>query len=112
VSQYPSRPIAPKTGKASRNHTKADDEYLDKIVSFGCCVCRRMGLFSPAEAHHPRTGAGAGMRSKHNDAIPLCPNHHRNGPEALHVMGRKAWERYHGVTELELLAEVRKCLGL
>jgi len=91
--------------------TKAETLHLGSVANLGCCICDRLGYpDTPAECHHPRTGVGAGRRSSHFDAIPLCPAHHRIGPEALHVMGRKAWERHHGVTELELLERVRTLL--
>jgi hypothetical protein len=40
----------------------------------------------------------------------LCPEHYR-GNTGLHGMGRKAFERAYGVTELELLAETRAMMG-
>lgn len=90
-----------------------DRLHMGRVAGLGCMLCRHQGIHgSPAEVHHPRTGTGAGRRSAHMDTIPLCPNHHRHGPEALHVMGRKAWERYHGITELELLDMTREALGI
>ena len=44
-----------------------------------------------------------GRRAPNTDVIPLCPNHHRLGNESLHVLGRKAFERKYGVTEVVLL---------
>jgi hypothetical protein len=120
ASNYPSREIIPKgqkskrkeTDRAKRSHTKAEEAHLDRLASLGCILCLvKSGLFSPPQIHHVRTGTGAGRRSSHFDAIPLCPAHHETGPEALHVLGRKKFDRYHEITELELLAEVKKLLG-
>lgn len=84
---------------------------MDRVARLGCILCRRNGYHdTPAELHHPRTGIGASRRASHADVIPLCPYHHRSSNEALHVMGRKAWERHHGITELELLNDTRKSL--
>lgn len=84
---------------------------MDRVARLGCILCRRNGYHdTPAELHHPRTGIGASRRAAHADVIPLCPYHHRSSNEALHVMGRKAWERHHGITELKLLDETRKAL--
>lgn len=119
MSQYPSRPIQPKgakrtkkeTSRAKRQHTKAEDEHLDRVVSLGCALCRHKGIPDvPAEVHHIRTGVGAGRRSSHFDAIPLAPHYHRIGPEALHVVGRKAWERLHSITEMQLLTMTKDLL--
>ncbi|MDY0036706.1 MAG: Ref family recombination enhancement nuclease [Zoogloea oleivorans] len=91
--------------------TKAEKAHMDRVAQLGCILCRRNGYHgTPAELHHPRTGTGAGRRAAHTDVIPLCPYHHRSSNEALHAMGRKAWERHHGITELELLDETRKAL--
>lgn len=79
-----------------------------------CAICVRVYGISPrpytspvSSAHHPRTGAGAARKNPDEDTIPLCPNHHQNSNYALHAMGRKAWERYFGVTEAELTAETK-----
>lgn len=90
----------------------ADRRHMGRVADLCCMLCRHKGIHgSPAEVHHARTGTGAGRRSAHTDTIPLCPGHHRIGPEALHTMGRRAWERYHGVTELELLEMTRNAMG-
>ena len=93
--------------------TKAEKAHMDRVARLGCILCRRYGYHdTPAELHHPRTGTGAGRRAAHTDVIPLCPTHHRSSNEALHAMGRKAWERHHGVTELELLDDTKQLLEM
>ena len=90
----------------------AEKQHCARVAGLGCILCRLKGCEdSPAEVHHIRTGTGAGKRSSHFDTIGLCPTHHRLGNEALHVMGRKAFERYHGITELELLVWVKELLA-
>lgn len=92
--------------------TAAEHRHLDSVARLGCMLCRYLGYYgTPSEIHHPRTGTGAGRKASHFDAIPLCPPHHRLGNEALHVMGRKAWERYHGITEVELMRMTKNLLG-
>lgn len=91
--------------------TNAEKSHMSRVAEIGCILCRRYGHHgTPAELHHPRTGTGAGRRAAHADVIPLCPYHHRSSNEALHAMGRKAWELHHGVTELELLDETKRLL--
>lgn len=81
---------------------KADKAYLDKLTQYGCIICRM-----PAEIHHLRAGMGMGQRNSHQNAISLCPRHHRTGGYgvALHA-GQKAFEAKYG-TEEELLAKAR-----
>ena len=84
---------------------------MTTVAALGCLLCRRLGyLGTPAELHHIRTGTGAGRRASDAETIPLCTEHHR-GNTGLHGMGRKAFERAYGVTELELLAETRAMMG-
>jgi len=58
-----------------------------------CILCKLLGLAedSPADFHHTRVGQTFGRRGV--DGIWLCAAHHRNGPDAIHVMGKKAWEQ-------------------
>ena len=74
--------------------------HLTAVAVLGCIVCGRH-----AEVHHLRTGVGMGQRSSDYLAIPLCPDHHRNGGYgvAFHA-GRKGFERNFG-NEVELLEE-------
>lgn len=58
--------------------TKAEKEWCDRIVNFGCIACWLDGYSgTPAEIHHILSG---GRRKGHMFTIPLCsPGHHRNG---------------------------------
>jgi Recombination enhancement, RecA-dependent nuclease len=90
--------------------TKAEKQYMGKVAELGCILCKHLNLGeTPAELHHPRTGTGAGRRASNMDVIPLCPEHHR-GNSGLHGMGRKAFEKYYGITELQLMEKVQECL--
>ena len=87
--------------------TAAERQYLNRVADLGCVICRRIGFYgTPAEIHHARTGTGVGRRASHFDSIPLCPEHHR-GNTGIHGMGRKAFERKYGVTELELVEQTK-----
>jgi hypothetical protein len=90
--------------------TKAEKQYMGKVADIGCILCKHLNLGeTPAELHHPRTNTGAGRRASNMDLIPLCPEHHR-GNSGLHGMGRKAFEKYYGITELQLMEKVKECL--
>ena len=84
----------------------AERQYLSKIAAKGCIACRIMGYEgTPSEIHHIRAGMGMGQRNSHYNAIPLCPQHHRHGKDAIH-QSKLNFERKFG-TELELLARVK-----
>lgn len=44
-----------------------------------------------------------GLKAGDQYSVPLCPDHHQNGPDALHKHGneREWWER-HGIDAIEL----------
>lgn len=82
------------------------------IADLGCIVCRNLGYHdSPAEVHHLRDGVGMGQRSTNDEAIPLCPMHHRIGGYgvAFHA-GKKAFEEKYG-SERDLLEQTHKLIG-
>ncbi len=88
--------------------TAAERAYLSRVADLGCILCRRLRYGNtPAEIHHARTGTGAGRRASHYNTIGLCAEHHR-GNTGLHGMGRKAFEREYGVTELELVEQTKR----
>ena len=92
--------------------TIADRIYMGKVAELGCAICRMLGYGqTPAEVHHQRTGTGAGKRASDRNTVPLCPTHHR-GNVGLHGMGRKAFERHYGVTELELVEQTRRAINV
>lgn len=82
-------------------------KHLAMLAQLPCVICGS----KPVEIHHLRTGVGMGRKSPDETTISLCPAHHRTSNESIHYLGRKAFEKFHGVTELELLAKVRKLLG-
>ena len=91
--------------------TLAEKKHLNAVAELGCAVCRRMGYEgTPAEIHHKRAGTGAGRRSSHMDAIPLCPEHHR-GNTGLHGLGTKGFPKHWGFDEDDLLQDTQKLLG-
>ncbi len=90
--------------------TKSERDHMSRVAEMGCILCIRLGFGETVpEIHHIRTRTGAGKRASHFDVIGLCPEHHR-GKTGLHGMGRKAFERHYGVTELELLEQVKEML--
>ncbi len=86
--------------------------YMGEVAALGCLACRRIhGPHDPgpAELHHPRVGAGMGLRSSDWDVIPLCPEHHR-GKTGVHGLGTRGFAKHHGFSEADLLADVRELI--
>lgn len=88
--------------------TKAERAYMSQQADAGCILCAHLGYpGTPAEIHHLRDGVGAGQRNSNLMTIPLCPEHHR-GATGFHGLGRRAFERAYGVTEMDLWAMAQK----
>lgn len=86
---------------------KAEKVHLERVAALGCLICRR-----PAQIHHIREGQGIGQRASNFLVIPLCPEHHQDGPAgvAFHASPRQ-FEMMYG-TELVLLARTIELLTL
>jgi hypothetical protein len=67
-----------------------DRRYLDWVRSLGCLICDR-----PSEAHHAGEH-GFGRKAPDRTAIPLCWEHHREGKDSAHRIGKRFWE-HHGL---------------
>ena len=81
---------------------KAERKHLSRVADMGCIACQVIGYYdTPSEIHHIRTGMGMGQRNDNYHVIPLCPIHHRQGPDAIHV-SKKNFETMFG-TESQLL---------
>ena len=95
----------------SKAMTREEKAYVSRAIALGCALCRHLGLGeSPGEWHHARTGVGAGKRGPHKRGFPLCPPHHRTSNDALHVCGRRAWERRFGVTEMQFVEQTERLI--
>ena len=81
-------------------------EYMGKVAQLPCAICGVYGV----HVHHIRTGIGMGRRASNFDTLPLCPEHNQ-GMTGVHGCGRKAFEKLHNVTELELLRRTKEELG-
>lgn len=83
---------------------KKNKAHLKLVVQIGCIACRKLGYpDTPAEIHHIRSGQGMSQRANDVDTLPLCPFHHRQGPDAIHV-SPASFQRKFG-TERALLME-------
>jgi hypothetical protein len=86
--------------------TKAERNHMDRVAQLPCAVCGAQ----PVSVHHLRTGIGMGRRATAFQTMPLCPEHHQ-GATGIHGMGRKAWERFIGKTEIQILEETIEALA-
>ena len=83
--------------------TKAEKQHKAKLAEMACVICERIYGQHPGgnvTLHHLRTGGWG--KGGHETLIPLCHRHHQ-GSEGIHTLGTKAWERFFGVSQKDLL---------
>ena len=89
---------------------KADKLKIQKMVEFGCVVCRwyeGVDDLPPPCIHHIRDNTGIGMKDE--EMIPLCHYHHQ-GRMGIHTIGKKMWEERYG-TQRELHQRMKEELN-
>lgn len=79
--------------------------WMGRVAGVNCIVCQQLGYGeTPAVVHHIKEETGAGQRQSPFLTIPLCPQHHTDGPRGVaYHKGFREFERIYG-TELDLLA--------
>lgn len=89
--------------------TKAEKEWCDFLISYGCYICRlrNFGYIYP-QVHHILK---SGRRIDHLHTLPLCFSCHESGVNTTEFVSRHPWkrefERRYG-PELDMLAEVQR----
>jgi hypothetical protein len=102
------------SGRTSRrgHASAAEARYLDQVAALGCILCLHHGIEgTPAVVHRPRVNLfGMALRASNWDVIPLCPTHHV-GRGGVHDLGHNEFTQVHGVSEVELMARVKRLTG-
>jgi len=93
----------------SNRPTARQQRRHDRVRALGCLACRNLGYGedSPAEIHHVQVQLG---KRDHDCVIPLCPPHHRYGPDAVHLVDDYEWGVKMRQTESEMLSEVDRLI--
>ena len=84
-------------------------QYYQKVAQYACAI---PGCYQPCELHHInggislKTGQVLPRRKGLAEAlvVPLCAEHHRTGPTAVHALGEAGFEEYHEMPKGALMA--------
>jgi len=87
--------MKPATRRQRRNIDQISSAFLEFIREQPCCVCVRYETrqTQPTEASHCGD-RGLGQKASDFTALPMCARHHRIGPSAIHVLGRRFWSTH------------------
>ena len=82
----------PKRRSKPRRGRERDPKYLAWLRTKPCFICRldRLVQTSPTEAAHVGV-RGLGQKCNDREAVPLCGEHHRTGPDSHHQRGKGFW---------------------
>ena len=96
--QHPATAFA-LTGGMKRPRQAAPN-HLRFVHGLPCLVCGKPGEAAHirmGSVRHGRRGTGVGERPSDLWTVPLCPAHHREGPDAQHGANETAWWAAHGI---------------
>lgn len=71
--------------------TVSGRKHMARVAGLPCVCC---GCW-PVEVHHCISGRFGQRRASDLETIPLCPRHHRIGPESIHE-NKTLWEATYG----------------
>lgn len=83
-----SRP-KPKSAIHRRHH--------ERVAGMECCACGAEGV----EVHHSIFDGRGRITRNHELVVPLCTDHHRLAPGAVHVLGERAFNQMHDINLYE-----------
>lgn len=86
-------------------------ERLRKIHDLPCSLCFFLGhqQTSKTIAHH-KIGGGLGKKVSDLFTMSLCDYHHTKGPDAIHHIGKVAFEEKFGIDQEGLIEITNKML--
>ena len=99
-------PLGQKPPKPTPAEVRAGRDWMGRVKTLPCAVCKRHG---PSDAHHVIHGRYGTLKAPDRDTIPLCKIHHQDGPEAIHN-GKATWMEKHG-PDYSYLPWVESMLG-
>lgn len=109
------RPRVMPEAPGQRQPRERDKKHLAFIACLPCVICGTM----PVHAAHVRFGdperdkPSTGMQEKPADkwAVPLCPPHHLDGPDAQHRSNEREWWARHGIDVIALCERLSEISG-
>lgn len=75
--------------------TASERRHMARVRDMNCLVC---GFF--AEVHHVHSDGMKRIGKSHRRVIPLCHEHHRTGPNAVHAIGHARFQELFGFDPL------------
>ncbi len=81
--------------------TARQKRHMDRIREMFCITCGRFGV----HAHHVVSDGFKRLSKNHERVVPLCPECHQYGPNAVHKIGHQTFSEIYGI---DLMAEAER----
>ena len=75
---------------------------MARVREMPCIAC---GKYPPSSAHHVTSDGFKRIAKDHLRVVPLCPECHQYGPQAVHKINHANFNALHGI---DLLAEAER----
>ncbi len=99
------RPQRSSSSSRIRRGPPRDEAYKAWIRTLPCVGC---GMVGRSEAAHTGEDGGMSMKPSDYSCVPLCPDCHTQAPGAYHRVGRRAFERAHQISFVELVERLNR----
>jgi hypothetical protein len=90
---------------STRKGPPRDEAYKAWIREMPCIAC---GIEGRSEAAHTGTDGGMSMKASDYSVVPLCGDCHTQAPGAYHRVGKRAFEREHGLCCAKIVARLHR----
>lgn len=81
--------------------TARERRHHDRIGEMACLACGRYGV----HVHHVHSDGFQRIGKDHMRVVPLCPECHQHGPNAVHKIGHA---KFNALYDIDLLAEAER----
>ena len=89
----------------TRQGPPRDEDYKAWVRTLPCPAC---GVERRSEAAHTGSDGGMSLKASDHSCVPLCSDCHTQAPGAYHRVGRRAFERRHGISLAAIVAQLNR----
>lgn len=83
--------------RSARSKGTVDADYKAWIATFPCVICDAKESKQVTRTTVAHVGdRGFGQKCSDRETLPICVDHHQEGPEAAHKLGKNFWI-HHGL---------------
>jgi hypothetical protein len=98
LDKRPAKPRASIKRKARPVKTQEERDHHEAVAKMPCIACGGQ----PVEVHHVRHNGRHSITRNHKYVVPLCPEDHRTGANAVHAISSPVFDALHEFIQFEI----------